>query len=408
METKKEVDTIKRESDHFLRLIQIIFGLVFVQGLTLNRQILINPIGEDNFLPFLCLVVILTTTVMSWMDFHRTAERRPYIIDRLSEKYRVGADFLVVVAYAFVLFSIEHIKIDKTASLATYLFGYWFIFFWYGVSGELRVKTYGVPASRSNLIRIFFFIYLALWLAYIFFRDWANSILGDKTYVDVISVLFVLAIMISYRFVRSRIIRKRDGLKKSGLKIGVDVDGVLADQITGISKRSSKKIGVSFTYGDVTEWEYKIGPSDIAKEIEEALLNDPSYATEMAIHRGAKDAIETMWKKNWITIITARPRQVDFLTTKWLNKQEIQYDEYINSRTAEKSSHGVDVLIDDYLGNIKKLLQNTAQYAILFDRPWNQKRVELKPWIKKGRLFIVKSWHEIPPIIETILAKRQS
>src|SRR3990172_4999655 len=121
--TKSEQEQIRRESDHFLRLIQIIFGLVLVQGITLNRELLLNLGDPTDILALLCLVTIFGTTVLSWMDFHRTMEKNPYLASSGLEKTRVAVDMIIVVAYAYVLFTIERIKGSPEANLTTYCLG---------------------------------------------------------------------------------------------------------------------------------------------------------------------------------------------------------------------------------------------------------------------------------------------
>lgn len=402
----KQEDLVKRYSDHYLRLIQLIFGVVFVQGLVLNRDLIVNPLTYENVLALFCLFVILSTTVMSWMDFHRSVERNPYIIERSTEKLRVVADVLVVISYLYVLFSIESIKGKPYADLSHFLFGYCLIFFFYFVSGWVRIRTHGITASRKNLILRYLIIYTFIWAAYTrYYYEMSSLLKLDLSVLNLWTALLVFLVMISYRVVRTRGITKRALLQKTGLRIGIDVDGVLGNQIDGIIRRVKQKYGISFGYQDVTEWEYKIANSDIAKEIEEALLEDSSYSLEMELHQGAREAVEEIWQKNWITIITARPKELDISTKRWLTKQKIFYDEYINSRTVEKSTHGVHVLIDDYVGNVIRVLEDTSHYAILFDQPWNQQRSSLKKWLKQGRSFVVKEWKEIPPMIESLPSK---
>ena len=183
-------------------------------------------------------------------------------------------------------------------------------------------------------------------------------------------------------------------------RIGVDVDGVLGDQIPEVVARMYKKWGLKITRDDIKSWRQRFGSSDIEKEIEEALL-DKSYVCNMPLHAGARAALDEIRGENVIVVITARPETTDEWTQLWLRTNEIYYDEYINARRSGKTGHGLNVLIDDYIGNIARFLLETTGYGVLFDQPWNREREELRLWVDRGRLLVARGWNEIPRIIES-------
>lgn len=66
------------------------------------------------------------------------------------------------------------------------------------------------------------------------------------------------------------------------------------------------------------------------------------------------------------------------------------------------------MLIDDYLKNVLKFLQNTESRVILFDQPWNRNRDELEPYIANGRLVIARSWREVASFLAALLDGKPS
>src|SRR5687767_5151291 len=72
-----------------------------------------------------------------------------------------------------------------------------------------------------------------------------------------------------------------------------------------------------------------------------------------------------------------------------------------NVKEQKKSLYATDVLVDDYLRNLREYLRNTSGLALLIDQPWNRDRdEEIHTWIKEHRLQVLLSLVEVPPIVE--------
>ena len=71
------------------------------------------------------------------------------------------------------------------------------------------------------------------------------------------------------------------------LIIGVDIDGVLGDQVTPILREINKKYQTNYTKEDIIEWDYPIEDTDIETEINNA-LKDKEYILNMPVIDGAK------------------------------------------------------------------------------------------------------------------------
>ncbi len=224
-----------------------------------------------------------------------------------------------------------------------------------------------------------------------------------------LNYVFVLACgltVILYRIYRKLLSKRHAEMREGGLKIGIDVDGVLADQIDGVLPIIKRKYGIQLKYSDIAHWRLPIDRTTIADEIEDAQRFE-SYISNMPVHEGARQQLRELVKQNKIFIVTARHAECDPWTIEWLLTNRICYDQYINSCKTSKDQHSLEVLMDDYVKNIKDFLTGTDGYGILFNRPWNQERTELKQWRKTGRLIIVKSWDEVGEAIVRIKRRRK-
>ena len=206
-----------------------------------------------------------------------------------------------------------------------------------------------------------------------------------------------------YRYLRVKRSSQRRKIRENGFRIGIDIDGVLADQISPILPRINKEYGLEMTYDDVNEWELKIGNTNIAEIIENSHL-ESSIVKYMPLHKNSKNGVAKLSLNNYIIIITSRNEEIDEWTKEWLTKNNITYDEYKNSSGVSKSTFNIDILIDDYMGNIQQFLEEKDGYAILFDQPWNQDRTEVAKHLDNKRLYVANDWKKIPNLIELFKA----
>jgi len=382
-------------SDQLVRLVQIVFALVLAQSLFLFRGVVTHPLEAGNRVATLALVAVFTTTVLSWVDWHTTMVFSPYLTRERPEKMRLFADLLVVIAYAYLLFSVEPLVGHPQDSVLRHLAGYPLAFIGYVVSGVTRRRTYGAAASRLYPIRVFLGLYTVLWLSY--WLVWSHRAVfhsGVEVTINVVSLSLVITLMIIYRLYRARYRDRQRARKAGGLVVGVDVDGVLADQITGVLARLRERYGIALTYDDITHWRLPTGPTNIAAEIERALA-DRQYVVRMPVHRGARRLLRFLYDNNHVVVVTARTAESREWTREWLNRNLLSYDRIEASTEAKKSAHRINVLIDDYLGNVLEFLENTDGAAVLVDQPWNRERENLQIYLRQRRLVVVQSLRQI-------------
>ena len=401
----------RKVSEQLVRLVQIIFGFVLAQSLGRYDDVVTRPYVYEHRLAALALLSVYFTTVMSWVDWHPTMEANPYNMSsknphRRTEVLRLWFDLGVVTTYAYLLFSIEDFAGDPHGDVGAHLVGYPLIFLMYLLSGLSRRRAYGRYASSLGTIATFGFLLAVLAVVHSTV-DWASVdiafVRDERLWGNIVGVSSAFALMVAFRYTRNKKRTERNNKKLGGLKIGFDVDGVLGNQIKGVLPRIERRHGVRLSYDDITDWRLPIGNSSIDVEIV-AAMDDPEYIVRMPAHPGAKQVLETLYGSNQILVLTARSGATLQATEQWLLNNALPYDNIFNVKEQTKSLLATDVLIDDYVGNVKEYLGNTNGLAVLVDQPWNRREraedEELRRWMEQGRLRVVDDLESVVAIIE--------
>ncbi len=181
-------------------------------------------------------------------------------------------------------------------------------------------------------------------------------------------------------------------LEDSKLKVGVDIDGVLGDQVSPILPKINKKFCIKLKKKDIIKWDFEFGDSNIEIEINNALLCR-DFVLNMPVINGAKNGIKYLQKNFSVVIASSRPKKTEKETIYWLSNN-FNIHEYINTFNKNKGSLEVDILIDDNISNIKNFSKNN-RIGILFSQPWNQKRQEIKYMISKKKVFCCIDWKNV-------------
>lgn len=183
--------------------------------------------------------------------------------------------------------------------------------------------------------------------------------------------------------------------------VGVDIDGVLGNQVVGVLERVNARLGLSLSYEDVVDWDIPLGDTSFVPEITNAML-DPEFILAMPVHPGAQDLLSTLRDRYFVKILTVRPPETEPLTARWLKEHRLTYDALATAREARKSLYEVDILIDDYVGNLVDFLENTTGVAVIVDQPWNQDATALDTWLG-DRLVRIAQLRDVPPQILELL-----
>jgi uncharacterized HAD superfamily protein len=165
--------------------------------------------------------------------------------------------------------------------------------------------------------------------------------------------------------------------------------------------------GVALTYDDIVDWQLPIiglkSSSNIAREIV-AAQGERDYVLTMPMHAGAREMLETLRQRYRIVVLTARSGKAFQWSEEWLTINDLPFDAIAGSKEAMKSAHGVDALVDDYLGNAEDFLRNSRGPVVLVDQPWNRVgRDALAGYLSSKRLTVVASLTAIPSALAELV-----
>ncbi len=155
------------------------------------------------------------------------------------------------------------------------------------------------------------------------------------------------------------------------LKIGLDVDGVLADVIhTWLDYNN--KIRRAISKEEISEWDfwgrYQIDKYDFYKELSlcwQTWHKIPSTEENLSTTTSALSHVGE------VDIVTAREESTHTYVKNWLSSQKITYKNYVGVLEGlEKTKLDYDIFIDDSPINAKSML-NAGKTVILYTQPWN-------------------------------------
>ncbi|PIN73242.1 hypothetical protein COV20_03355 [Candidatus Woesearchaeota archaeon CG10_big_fil_rev_8_21_14_0_10_45_16] len=188
------------------------------------------------------------------------------------------------------------------------------------------------------------------------------------------------------------------------MKIGVDIDGVLVDFVSGFLQYYNLKYGTDLKYNDATTYymEEAFGlPQDKISSIMNEYLRSHAFV-RMQLIPGSKEAIGNLSSRHSLHIITARSSDIYDRTVGWLHHNfpgcfsKILFSNSPGlpkmSKAAICKQQGVSILVEDSLENA--LTCSAAGVTVfLMDCPWNQ-RGQLPE-----NVIRVSDWQEI---VETL------
>lgn len=175
------------------------------------------------------------------------------------------------------------------------------------------------------------------------------------------------------------------------MKVGVDVDGVLADfqeaYVTALTKASGRSL---YPYADYATrfpcWNHEKHHGYTPEEISaawELIKADPLFWFHLPPHFGAFDALEVLYNLAQagaeVTFITARPGiNAQEQTERWLEvySPDIAWEPKVIV-SSEKGKYARDLRLDKYIDDrvenvIDVCLNAPSCQVYVMDRPWNQ------------------------------------
>lgn len=374
-------------SQYPVTFVEIIFTVVIGASILYFNDLLFPP---DFVSPkFWALIVAYLTAITSWFSWHNSTSKYPYTNSGIG-RIRSALDAAIVAMYVALLFFGSRLN----EFMGWYLWSFVIVFLLYFVVGALRRAEYRDPqASKISLI-----IYhgLAMFILALSYVVLSNTLPQWRTGLTWAFVFIPAAPVVSLRWLREW--RRLPWVEKAKKKItiAVDMDGVLVEQIVPILQKLKQETGIVLCKCDITDWEYPIDCTSIKAEIEKA-EREEQFVRKMPPMKDAVEALQILSKEFEIVIATSRETCTDCWSRDWLKRHKITYKRFINTRSGGKALSNVDLLIDDYIGNMQEFIINgsPSRQAILFAQPWNQDIRTISDLIVSGRIKIAHSWQTV-------------
>lgn len=189
------------------------------------------------------------------------------------------------------------------------------------------------------------------------------------------------------------------------LKIGLDIDGVVADSFPVFVEELNKHYGKTVTKLDNYDMTkvYNVPWDDISKFFDdnmEYLFNAPKPM------KGAVEGIKSLLAQGHeIIYVTARNCGAEErVTLKWMKKNKIPYNKILFVGAASKTfavrEQRIDVFVEDFMGNALEIAAIGVP-VLLLDAPYNQGKlpngvIRCKDWsdiLDNIRSLNVKTFH---------------
>jgi uncharacterized HAD superfamily protein len=179
------------------------------------------------------------------------------------------------------------------------------------------------------------------------------------------------------------------------LNLGIDVDGVIRDHVTGLREVYLKDFPGHVVL-PVTAWDvslfYPIGKDIYDYWFRRRPLEAFGFAP---VYDGARVALQKLWRLGHrIHIITSQVKRIEDITVKWLHQNDIPYDSI--HFTDAKHLVKCDLYVDDAPHNLMALYE-AGLNVVCFDRPWNQE----VDWCHR-----VRTYDELVEIVQHEVEKR--
>ncbi|MDD4094452.1 MAG: hypothetical protein PHF94_07550 [Methanothrix sp.] len=183
------------------------------------------------------------------------------------------------------------------------------------------------------------------------------------------------------------------------MKIGIDIDGVLADQVSAVLKEIEKDYGRRYSKSDITRAHWSFDGIEIWTEISR-LLSDPEYVMRVPTIEGARHAVKQLARHD-LMVVTARRPHTEDATRRWLKANFPCLKQYHHARTGTKHSIPCDLLIDDLDLNIVEFVKSDEnRRGVLFLHPWSLNDTNILDY--PDQVIYCQEWQSIVKAIEDI------
>ncbi len=183
------------------------------------------------------------------------------------------------------------------------------------------------------------------------------------------------------------------------MRIALDIDGVLADQVGAVLERIERDYGHHYKKSDVNCAHWTFEGRDLWSEISR-LLKDPEYVLAVPVIDGAKAAVQRLAGQD-LCVVTARRPEIEGATRQWLGRYFPCLQEYYYAKVGNKQAIPSKTLIDDFDLNIVEFVKSHPdRRGILFEQPWSRNGAEIEDY--SGQVYVCNEWRSVLKAIEEI------
>lgn len=193
----------------------------------------------------------------------------------------------------------------------------------------------------------------------------------------------------------------------SNLRIGIDIDEVLAEFVDAFLIFYNSKNNTNFKKSEIYDYHLPIPLNTTLENVVEHIeyLTNNNFYSTLDIVEGSIESIKKL-KENDLFIVSARPGHVKDDTIKWVDKyyqnsfKEIhlvadKHGDYNFSKGDFATELGIKIFIEDSLKNSLDIASHGI-HVILLDKPWNQEAN------LPENIYRVKDWNEILEKIDVL------
>ena len=187
----------------------------------------------------------------------------------------------------------------------------------------------------------------------------------------------------------------------SGLRIGVDLDGVLAEPMIVWCQLYNKRHGGPLSLEDIRAWEVwkvvKISRDEFFRILDDAWLE---WETIPATEGDVGQQVKLLRNFGTVDVVTGRSVRTVGPAKEWLKTHSVPYDTFVRTESTLAKIHlDYDVFVDDSPRLMELVASRSIALGIMYTRPWNRD-ARLPPLIRR-----VSRWAEVPPIVRAISEK---
>lgn len=189
------------------------------------------------------------------------------------------------------------------------------------------------------------------------------------------------------------------------LRVAIDVDGVLGDQVPHVLDRANREKSLSMKKSDIVRWDTMVGDETFPDLIDRYFHTVAGFALSMPTVEGAVESVVRLSASVKLVVVTGRPDCVYEDTRAWVRNRFPVKLQVVRDRTPGKTEIAADVLVDDFPGHFA-YKGGTRRLGILFDQPWNRDERISRVDPDSQVVFVAKSWLDVESIVARIAVEK--